>query len=139
MYPENEFAIKERDTLNVYPVNSQENGEPSNFINGLNLQYMPLFMKAAIQAGYIKDDSQPNQEKHSYNANIRMPMGNSGFSASYGVNGYDSRYSTPEYSQSRRGYTPSYGLEYQNGNFNAFMQKTQGQSPYFGINYFNRF
>jgi hemolysin activation/secretion protein len=127
------------DRFNISLSNSSQNGEPSNFINGINVQYMPLFMKAAISAGYIKDDSQPNQENHSYNANIKMPMGDSGFSALYGINGYDSRYSTPDYSKSYRGSSPSYGLEYQNGNFNAFMQKTQGQSPYFGINYFNRF
>lgn len=123
----------ENDKFNIYPV------KPSNFNNGLNIQYMPLFMRAAILAGYMKNDSQPNQENHSYNASIRMPLWNSGFSASYGINGYDSRYSTPEYSQSYRGINPSYGLEYQNGNINAFIQKTQGQSPYFGINYSNRF
>ena len=125
--------------LNIFPVNSTEGGEPSQFINGINVQYMPLFMKAAIQAGYIKDDSQPNQQNHSYNASIKMPIGDSGISASAGMQGYDSRYSTPQYSQSYRGINPSYGLEYTNGNWNAFMQKTQGQNPYFGINYFNRF
>ena len=129
----------ENDRFNIYPVNRSENGEPSNFINGINVQYMPLFMKAAIQAGYIKDDSQPNSTTHMYNARAQVPMGDSGFSASYGINGYDSRYSTPEYSQSYRGSSPSYGLNYTNGNWNAFAEKQKGQSPYFGINYFNRF
>ena len=125
--------------FNISLSNSSQNGEPSNFINGINVQYMPLFMRAAISAGYMKDDSQPNTTTHMYNLNANVPFGNSGFSGTYGVNGYDSRYSTPEYNQSYRGSTPSYGLNYSNGNLNAYVQKSQSQSPYFGINYFNRF
>jgi hemolysin activation/secretion protein len=127
------------DRFNIFPVSSAPTGQPSEYTSGFQFQYMPLFMEAAIRGGYIKDDSRQNQETHIYNAGINMPLGREGLSASYGLQGYDSRYSTPQFSQNYRGVSPSMELNYNNGNWNAFMQKTQGQSPYFGINYTNRF
>ena len=126
------------DRFNIFPVSSGQQGNPSEYTSGFQFQYMPLFMEAAIRGGYLKDDSRQNQETHSYNLNLEAPIAE-GVSATYGVNGYDSRYSSPEFSQSYRGMSPTYGLNYTNGNWNAFAQAQKGQSPYFGINYTRQF
>jgi hemolysin activation/secretion protein len=125
--------------FNIQPVSSATNGQPSDYTSGFQFQYTPLFMDAILSAGYTKDNSQRNTETHAYNASVNMPLGTEGLSASYGLQGYDSRYSSPYFSQSYRGMSPSVGMNYNSGNWNASMQKTQGQSPYFGINYTNRF
>lgn len=126
------------DRFNIIPASSGQQGTPSEYTSGFQFQYMPLFMEAAIRGGYLKDNSRQNQETHSYNLNIDAPVGK-GISATYGVNGYDSRYSSPQYSQSYRGVSPSIGLNYTNGNWNMYAQKQQNQSPYFGINYNKQF
>ena len=113
--------------------------DQSPYVNGLNFMYSPEFLRASLNASYINDRSMRNMETNAYNASIQVPISRFGISANYGINGYDSRQSSQYGSQNYRKVTPTYGINYSNGGLNAYIQKQQGQSPYFGVNYTNKY
>jgi hypothetical protein len=155
------MANEDEDSLFISPYSSQDNGQKS-LVNGIDLSYVPSFMQASLNAGYLKDDSQVGRTSHNYYYNVRMPVPTSDIYASYGVNAINSRASSTSgnssysaisprygfdynvgdfnvYADMQKGMNPMYGMNYNSGNFNAFVQGQKGQSPYFGVNYFKQF
>ena len=128
-----------RDNFIINPLSAGQGQEQSPYVSGFAFNYSPEFLKASLNGSYINDRSMQNSNTHAYNTQIQMPIMDSGLSANYGLSGYDSRYSSPYFSQSYRGSSPTYGLNYNNEGFNASVQMQKGRSPYFGINYSKQF
>ena len=133
----NEEEYKQNFQIN--PIKGKEGQGDNPYVNGFYFNYTPEFLNVSLTGSYINDRSMSNLQNNIFSSSIKMPVLDSGFSASYGINGYDSRYSSPYFSQSNRGTSPMYGINYSNGGFNAYIQKQKGQSPYFGVNYSKQF
>lgn len=123
----------------LIPIKGKDGEQGSQYANGLYFNYRPEFLNASLNASCINDRSMRNTQNNIYNAKIDVPISDSGFTASYGVDGYYNRYSSPYFSQTYQAINPMYSINYTNGAFNAFLQKQQGQSPYFGFNYSKQF